>query len=132
MKTEGRYDKLFDMFNYMREHAEGIHHYYPMALKMKKMTKNRVSKDSSRQSSGSRQLSGSSKLSKNKSRHSSQSERSKSKEKTDFFRKKTNKEKDLYTGFGLGRLVDKERANISIKSSSKKKDPVKSKRGSSK
>jgi hypothetical protein len=36
LKEEGRYDKLFDMFNYMREHDDGICHYYSQRKGSKK------------------------------------------------------------------------------------------------
>ena len=100
LRMEGRYDRLFGMFNYMRHHQDGICLYYSQA-NSPKVHRNRLIKDESRSSNKSK------KSGKSVSRHSSQSksvERGKSQEKKkhDFGRKKTNKtnmKPDLYTSF---------------------------------
>ena len=49
LRMEGKYDRLFGMFNYLRPHENGICHYYPLAG-TNKIPRNRPSKDNSRSS----------------------------------------------------------------------------------
>jgi hypothetical protein len=98
------------MFNYIRPHANGICQYYPLAGSNNRIAKNRPSKDTSRSSNskgGPRK----------NSSESSDRKRGSSQEKKNFYRKKTNKNTELYTSFGLGKSLEKDRrVDLSVKS----------------
>ena len=143
LKVEGRYDRLFDMFNYMRPHKDGICHYYPQANVSKKshVRKNVMIKEVSVSSSGSAKSgrssgknggSGKSSRKKEVSGRGTSGSKGNSQEKG-FFRKETKKV-GIYTAFmpEKTKLKEKEKVNVSIKGKSKRKDGQKSKRKSSK
>ena len=132
LRTEGRYDRLFDMFNYMRHHEDGIHAYYPLASQPKRVTK---IKDDSRASVKSKKSQKSSKSPSRNISESKKSERGKSqekKEKEDFFRKKTSKKSQMkmnvYTSpISVRNNIEKERVDMSVKSKSKNRNNSKPK-----